>query len=57
MQLPKLPKKESGAKTLNQLLQIFSDSDKSLVAVILLMLMRENADKSLIFALIYILFA
>lgn len=42
---------------MNELMRLIEDSDKRLIAVILLMLMRENADKSLIFALVYILFA
>jgi hypothetical protein len=38
-------------------MRLMADSDKRLIAVILLVLMQENSDKGLIFALIYILFA
>jgi hypothetical protein len=57
VQLPKLPKKKGGAAALNELMRLMADSDKRLIAVILLVLMQENSDKGLIFALIYILFA
>ncbi len=42
---------------MNELMRLMADSDKRLIAVILLVLMQENSDKGLIFALIYILFA
>lgn len=56
MQLPKLPKEKGGA-TVNKLLEVFNDDDKRLIGVILLLLMREKADKGLILALLYILFS
>lgn len=42
---------------MNELMRLMADSDKRLIAVILLVLIQENSDKGLIFALIYILFA
>lgn len=42
---------------MNNLITLLADSDKRLVAVILLILLQENGDKGLILALIYILFA
>ena len=42
---------------MNDLIRLLGDSDKRLIAVILLVLLQENSDKGLIFALIYILFA
>lgn len=42
---------------MNNLTQLLADGDKRLIAVILLILLQENSDKILIFALIYILFA
>lgn len=55
MQLPKLPKKKGG--TVNSLFDILGDGDKRLIGVILIVLIRENADKGLILALLYILFS
>ncbi len=57
MQLPKLSEKKGGAAALNELMRLMADNDKRLIAVLLLVLIRENSDKGLIFALIYILFA
>lgn len=42
---------------MTELLRLVQDGDKGLIAVLLLLLMRENADKKLILALIYILLA
>ncbi len=56
MQLSCLSKKKGGT-TLNNLIALLADSDKRLIAVILLILIQENGDKGLILALIYILFA
>lgn len=42
---------------MNELMRLMADNDKRLIAVLLLVLIRENSDKGLIFALIYILFA
>lgn len=55
MQLPKLPKKKVG--TVNNIFDILADNDKRLIGVILIVLIRENADKGLILALMYILFS
>lgn len=40
---------------MTDLLRLVQDGDMGLVAVLLLLLMREKADKNLILALIYIL--
>ena len=40
---------------MTELLRLVQDGDMGLIAVLLLLLMRENADKKLILALIYIL--
>ena len=42
---------------MNRLAELIADDDKRLIGVLLLVLMREKSDKSLILALIYILFA
>ena len=42
---------------MTELLKLVQDRDKGLIAGLLLLLARENADKKLILALIYILFA
>ncbi len=42
---------------MNNLLAIFADEDKMLIGIILMLLMRENADKGLILALVYVLFS
>ncbi len=42
---------------MNNLLAIFADEDKMLIGIILMLLMRENADKGLILALVYMLFS
>ena len=55
MQLPKLPEKKGDDAKMTELLRLMQDGDKGLIAVLLLLLMRENADKKLILALIYIL--
>ena len=57
MQLPKLSEKKGDDAEMTELLRLVQDGDKGLIAVILLLLMRENADKKLILALIYILLA
>lgn len=55
MQLPKLPKEKGDDGKMTELLRLVQDGDMGLIAVLLLLLMRENADKKLILALIYIL--
>ncbi len=42
---------------MNGLASVFADGDKRLISVLLMVLMQENCDKTLILALIYILFA
>jgi len=42
---------------LNNILSILEDGDKRLIGVILIVLMQEKADRGLILALLYILFA
>lgn len=41
---------------MNNTAMLFQDSDKNLIMLLLIMLMREKADKGLILALFYILF-
>lgn len=42
---------------MNELLRLAQDGDMGLIAALLLILIREKADKKLILALIYILLA
>ena len=56
MQLPKLSEKKGDDTKMTELLKLVEDEDKGLIMILLLLLMREKADKKIILALIYILF-